>query len=287
MVAWVFDREREQSPPYTPIFGFHLVSKGDENKENAPGARDGNNDYSVMQFAKDLYHTAVFGDSLLETRAVASLNEIPLKVRVGTLDFDLRNQQKRDVYRDGQLDAAHYFRHKYVGVRDPENMKQILGLVRDAICREMGHHGHLRVNVMCPVDAGTLKIFFSFNMDTEDDHDDRIEFRKGQGACGYCWENLTHVISDLEDAKTSYASVWKMDKYQQRLVRDTLTSLLSVPIFDSTKIDDELDNSLEQAFLGVLNFDSDDRVVDEFREPRVLVRANECANLVAKMMTQR
>ena len=237
--AWVFDRERETSPPLTPTFGFRLVTSLVNQKQSEP----------FPQFLIDLFHTSVFGDNSLETRAVANLHQIPLRVRIGPLDFSMSPQTRDDIYRDGKNDARDYFQGKYVGPRDPADMKRILRTAHRAMQGEMGRQGHLRVNVMRPVDRNTLKVVYCHNMDSDDDYDDAIEFPKGRGACGLCWDRLDFVLCDLDDAKATYATRWRMTKHQQRLVRHNLKSLLSVPIFDQKAINGESRDSLDRAFL--------------------------------------
>lgn len=285
--AWVFDHERQKSPPMTPTFGFRLVSR------NARGARQtltkepNHQQESPIGFLLDLFQTAVFGDNSLETRAVASLHEVPLRVRVGPLDFQISDQIKDDVYRDGKEDAGEYFRRRYVGPRDPDDMQKILKLLHKVMLQTMQHAGHLRVNVMRPVASDTLKVVYSYNLDEAIDCDDKIEFMKGSGACGLCWSELDYVVADLEDAKSTYATKWKMDKYQQRLVRHQLQSLLSVPIFNKLETRTDSRQRLSNAFLGVLNFDSDDRILPLLTKREVLEAARDCAGLVANMLLSR
>jgi len=285
--AWVFDRERQATPPMTPTFGFRLVSRRTSRASAAPCEEAERRQPWPLRFFLDLFQTAVFGDNALETRAVASLHEIPLRVRVGPLDFQISDQIKDDVYRDGKEDAGEYFRLRYVGPRDPDDIKMILKMVHQVMLQTMGHKGHLRVNVMRPVSPDTLTVVYSHLFDGQDDCDDRIEFQKGSGACGLCWRELNYVIADLEDAKTTYATRWKMDKYQQRLVRNQLKSLLSVPIFKMDRPGPDTPESFEKAFLGVLNFDSDERILGLFTKREVLETARECAGLVARLLLNR
>ncbi|MBB01882.1 MAG: hypothetical protein CMJ47_04480 [Planctomyces sp.] len=168
-------------------------------------------------------------------------------------------------------------------------MKQILQIAASAIRQKMGHDGHLRLNVMLPISSDTLEVVYTFDMDHTEDCDDRLQFRKGCGACGTCWEILDYVICDLADASVTYADQWKMDKYQQRLVRRQLTSLLCVPLFNQKKIRKGGDDpdELRKSFVGVLNIDSDDDILDGFRK---LVQiedslARHCAAMITDRLT--
>jgi GAF domain-containing protein len=80
-------------------------------------------------------------------------------------------------------------------------------------------------------------------MDQREDSDDRLEFRGQSGACSECWETGERMIVDLVDAVTNPR--WKMDRYQQALVRKDLKALLCFPIFYE-----------DGTILAVLNIDS-------------------------------
>lgn len=279
--AWVFDSEKRRMPPFTPTFGFRLIGK-DEGSRVAMGK-----DSPFPDYLTSLFYTSVFGDNALETRAVDNLHEIPLRVRIGPLDFNIQKATKDDVYGDGRHDAQQYFVERYVGPRDPLYVKEILHICHKTMLGVMGYNGHLRVNVMRPINYETLRIVYTFNMDSEDDCDDQLEFRFGVGACGHCWRTLGPVTCDLEDARVTYSSKWKMDKRQQRLVRAGLRSLLSLPVFDPRKLRSSIDAPLRQSFIGVLNFDSDDRILERFADDTVLKTAHLCAGLVAERLSKR
>lgn len=267
--AWVFDSERKDAPPLTPTLGFRLVEPVSAARKRGGTATATPEPESVSLFSHvvDVFETAVFGDNTLETREVATLREIPLRVRIGPLDFEIDDQTKVDVFRDGKNDARDYFRKKsYIWRKSDEYMRTILQLVFGAMRDALGHDGHLRVNVMLPISNDRLQVFYTYNMDSETDYDDRLQFCRGSGACGLCWENLDYVICDLQDAAVTYKDKWRMDKRQQRLVRSSLRSLLCVPLFDQKRLQESGNASsvLRKAFVGVLNFDSDDDLLEKF-----------------------
>lgn len=285
--AWVFDDEREKAPPLTPTLGFRLV-EAVRNNTHSPAAID--ESFSLFSHVGDVFQTAVFGDNTLERRAVATLHELPLQVRIGPLDFQIDKQAKDDVYRDGKSSASDYLRAGHIWRKSDSYMQPYLRVAESAIRNELSHSGHLRLNIMLPVSNDTLQIVYNLNMDGEDDCDDRLHFQRGSGACGLCWEKLEYVICDLVDAAETYQGNWLMDKYQQRLVRRELRSLLSVPMFDQTKVrgsdgDKEL---LEKAFVGVLNIDSDEDLLEDFAN---LVNAESnlakyCAGMISDVLTK-
>jgi hypothetical protein len=247
--AWVFDAEREEAPRFTPTIGFRLV----EQAKNPSSVDDGK--FDVIRHFQDVGFSAVFGDNALETRKVALLSELMIGVKIGVLDFDVSD--KDAVYDSAFRQAQDRFEGIVLRVSD-ERMKQVLKIVDLAIRKELQHEGHLRINVMLPIDNSRLQVAYSFNMDGTLDTDDRLILGRDQGASGACWRDLEAIACNLEEARVTYADVWRMDKYQQCLVRKSLKSLLSVPLFSPNA------NSLEEGFVGVLNFDSDEQLFDSF-----------------------
>jgi len=263
--AWVFDEERLHAGVLTPTLGFTLVEK-------SPGQVADTS--TLLGFAMRLFTTALAGDALLETRQVVNMQTIPLRVRVSTFDFDMAPEVKDDLYNDGWTGATAYFK-KYVGPRDPKEMSLELKMLHSHMQKEIGKGNiHLRVNVALPTGKDRLKILYTYNMD--DDADDRLEFSLDAGATGLCWQTHDFVVCDLIDAKATFQSKYKMSKYQQALVRSELKSLLSVPIFDQGKFSSEkakIDNPL----IGVLNFDSDENLMQVFAKLPIQQAAVECA----------
>jgi NTE family protein len=285
--AWVFDIERRKAPPLTPTFGFRLVEKSRaEGKQNSKTTKE----FSMLTHISDVFQTAVFGDNTLEKREVSTLHEIPLAVRIGPLDFEVSSDVKDDVYRDGKNDARDYFQNNTSAWRKPQElMDGRMGVAYNAIHAALGHPKHLRMNIMLPITNEELQVVYAYKMDDDLDCDDRLAFRRGSGACGLCWETLDYVICDLVDAANSYRDLWKMDKYQQRLVRADLRSLLCVPMFDQSRIRTagEDEDLLRKSFIGVLNIDSDDIILDKMRE---LVSADDkivrsCAAMLSDSLT--
>jgi NTE family protein len=276
--AWAFDREHKDAPLLTPTFGFKLAF--------APIGELGTDSLAKVEstpldFIVGLYQTSVFGDTSLETRRVQNLHEIPLRVRIGPLDFSVDNQTKNDVFRDGK-DSARDFFLNYVGPTDAAKVRRYLKAAHAQMCKTLRHNGHLRVNVIRPVDNDKLQVIYTHNMD--DDCDDRLEFPIGSGACGVCWVRRANVVCDLEDAARTFEVKWRMNKYQQRLVRPSLKSLLCVPICDPSTLTSEGQIASNTTIVGILNFDSDDRITEQFGSPDAQKTASECADLVFTLL---
>lgn len=262
--AWVFDRERTEAGPLARTIGFRLV----EGSQRPALSRGEPKAFSLLQHTKDVAVTAAFGDNTLETRQVGPLYEVPLRVDTGPLDFNIDNEKKTAVYNQAYRDSIDFYRNS--GNAYPlstQAMQKRLGMIELVVRRYIGHDGHLRLNLMLPVTDRKLEVAYTHNMDSDDDCDDRMVFGFGSGACGKCWEELQCIVCNLRDAKRCYADIWKMDKRLQRLVRTSLSSLLSVPLFRSHgfKSIESTVEARQSHFLGVLNIDSDEEIIDELQ----------------------
>ena len=263
--AWVFDEERMKAGALTPTFGFTLVEKNPVQTADMD---------TLLGFTAQLFTTALAGDALLETRQVANLQIIPLPVSVSTFDFDISPNVKDALYNEGLTGATRYF-EKYIGPRDRNEMSAQLKILHAYMQRKIARGDiHLRLNVVMPTHKDRLRILYTFNMDV--DADDRLEFSMDAGSSGLCWQTHDFVVCDLVDAKATFQSKYKMTKYQQALVRRELRSLLSVPIFDQDQFS-ERKAKTEIPLIGVLNFDSDENLLEDFTKVPIQQTAAECA----------
>ena len=106
---------------------------------------------------------------------------------------------------------------------------------------------------------GRLSIRYRYNMDF--DPDDRMDLPIEAGGAGQCFTSRNPIIVDLYRAKREYPR-FLMSKYEQALVRSSLRSLLSVPIFDPLSQGEPSERNV----VGVLNLDSDDLSAEQFGE---------------------
>jgi NTE family protein len=270
--AWLFDAERAQQGPHIPTFGFRLV-------DSSTITNNGSKSKSALaNFMGSLLGTVLSGDPLLETREIENLHEIPLRVTTGTLEFDMEDRRKAGLFDEGYVHADDFFRTP----GSPCNPVPINKGLGEALA--LFRHGteltecHLRINVVIATTRGTLRVTYSFNMDN--DTDDRLEFPAGSGASGVCWNTRLPVTCNLDDAKQTFNSEWRMSKYQQALVKPDLKALLCVPIFAPHLSDVEI----QRKIIGVLNIDSTDDILTVLSDRRAIELAEEIAELVGGMM---
>ena len=219
-------------------------------------------DQSFGGYSATLFTTAVFGDYSLETRKVESLHQIPLRVRVGTLGFEMPPDLRDDVYHDGKESARDFFAG-FIAPRTPENVTGMLKAAHRYMLQELQWANcHLRLGVFRPVPNDKIRLVHTFNHQA-DDCDDKLEFSVGKGVAGACWQERDIVYCDLDDNNKD----WGLDKYQRSHMRRTLTSILCVPMFDQDSIPNTGQPDGSSSLIGILSFDSDERI-REFYGPR-------------------
>ncbi|ODA28084.1 patatin-like phospholipase family protein [Planctopirus hydrillae] len=267
--VWVFDEERKTAPLLTPTFGFRLVER--RNGPLSPKKQDdGQQSPTLMEYLWSVAKAGLFGDNSLETRQVSTLHEILLPVKLLTYDLLADKESIHTAYEAARDATNNYLsRRDTIWKQEPSYISSILTLIANNFRNTYAFSGHLRINIMLPITHDTLKVIYTHNM-SDEDCDDMLELPIGCGAAGHCWSSLRPVVCDLLHAKQVFSDKWKMSKYQQRLVRHDLKSLLSVPLstLTNTQLDDMNidDHTKHRAFRGVLNFDSDEAIVPIFQD---------------------
>lgn len=237
--AWLFDTERGQMGPQIPTLGFRLVVKETPPDQLVEG--------KLFPFLRRLLGVAVTGDPILETRQIDNLREVPLRISASTLDFDMTPPKKVELFGEGYASAFQVFGTPGFPV-EPVRVEKMLAAIVQAIKKGSGRADSLvRACVLCPTTKDTLRVTYSYAMDTSEDTDDLLEMGKGVGASGTCWTSGQLVRVDMTQASTDYDEVWRMTKYQQALVRRDLKALICMPI-----------SSSKGEILGVLSLDSPD-----------------------------
>ena len=179
---------------------------------------------------KRLVGLAVAGDPILETRQIDNLHEVPLKVSVSTLDFNMASAQKVELFGQGYDSALRVFGTPGFPV-EPDRIRKKLSVIVDAIKQLSGiPSAHVRACVICRASEWTIRVSYTFNMESSDDTDDQLEFNTDAGVAGECLRTGRLMSVDMDQAKVEFESRWKLSKYQQALVRKDLKSLICVPI---------------------------------------------------------
>lgn len=245
--TWIFDKERLESEAQLVTIGYKLVNRLESERQKL----------NFFGYLISLVNAALWGDQSLEIRGIENLHSIPLRVSTGTLEFDLDNSKKINLYSEGRDCAALYF-SECVGMRNKVEISKALELaatialsyVQNALPNSKAIH--LRANIFIPTfhDSDMLRLMYSYNMGN--DADDKLLIKVGSGAAGVCFKEGKVVLCDLVKAKSTFETVWKLNKYQQALVRTSLKSLISLPIFQKNTGN----------VLAVLSFDSDDDILE-------------------------
>jgi NTE family protein len=231
--AWVFDQQRKKQKEIVPTFGFRLREV--VNLQTDSNSNDNNSGF--IKFINNFFATIFSGDNVLETREIEDLNLIPINVSANTLDFDLSFNDKRLLYLEGREGGQKFF-YDYLGPKDSDGINTIFEYIEIKVREFLQKQKlHLRINIALPIhpQQDRLRILYPFNM--KRDADDRLILGVGEGCIGNCWKDHKIYCADMSEAKTSFESKWQMSKYQQALVRQSLKSLISLPIFDPRNFD--------------------------------------------------
>ncbi len=258
--AWALDNEAEIQTDITPTFGFRLNPVTSPETNNFPLSKR----KTFYGYAKALIKTAFLGENILEARQVLDLSQIPLTVSVSTLDFDLTNEQKITLYEEGKQCADKFYRLDYIGPKNPSEIDDLFEYLDKAIQAIIQKPNvHLRINLALPIEPNRKKLRILYRRNMEEAYDDRLVLGIEQGAIGRCWQLKDTVLVDMDDAKETFKIKWSMTKYQQRLVRDDLKTLVSIPVFEP-KILDKGSSKGEDNVLAVLSIDSDEDLAADF-----------------------
>jgi NTE family protein len=271
--VWIFDdaRRRRRADP-TPIIGFRLLERAETPQEQR---------VSPLRFARSLLETALNANVEIHARGIDDLYTFPLEVNVSTYDFDLSAARKQALYESAKQQAG-YKLLKNLAPRDPRVLAMMLKEASELFINHSGFNRHLRTNLALLTSRETLKIVAGHNMD--EDADDRLEFELDVSACGECWTRHDLVVLDVGSYLRSRAPIPGLSKYQQALVRPTLSTILSVPVFDPARFSSAREDVFNP-LVGILNFDSDDASVPEFMGAASAARA--AAVLCGEILTAR
>ena len=275
--AWVFDKERNGFRISIPTIGFRLV----EDKRS-------NEIADISAFGKAVLATGLGGYKGLQTRAIENLIEISIPTKgISFIKLDLSSQE-RDLLLASGKSAAHESLSKPPRPKPPQRVVRLpLKAACNAIKAVVGADKHLRANVFLPSGRGKIKIFYQFNMD--EDQDREFEIDMDAGVTGRCWNERKIQLVDLADVSRManqdpdyLMKEWKFRPQEQAVVRRSLQSLLSVPIFDPRDYDSSTNTG---TLIGVVNFDSDNTIEDiGFNREEVVEIAKHHAEVIAHLL---
>lgn len=265
--AWLFATNLLRIDPgevFVPVFGVELQDKG----ETAASETEG-----LFGLGKDLVTTAIAGSKKLETRDMRRLLPIEVPVTIKSYAFKLSEEQRLVTYQEGKAATDKFFRENIHAV-SPILMRPYLADAHAKMIQVLesllGRESlHLRVNVMArvPPDEAVqesdwlksqqIEILYHYGMDL--DPDVLIAFGRDEGGVGACYVEREIQVIDLEWTREAYP-VYSMTAIQQALVRRTLKSLMCIPIYSL----DGLTITEDTPIIGILNFDSDEDVLEMF-----------------------
>lgn len=253
--AWVFDDQRAALGGFVYTLGFRLHNAL-QTAEVRPWKK------SLKNYLSDL-STVFFGDSLLQIREIEDLHLIPIKVSASTLDFDLDAPARRHLFNDGYVAALTFFK-QFKGRKNESTITTLLKILhRESLDLLNKDVRNLRINIALPVEPMRRKIRVVYSYNMELDNDDRLELKIDGGAMGRCWNTRAPVLVDMANVDANLDE-WKMTKYEQALVRKSVKTLVSIPIFDREVLD-RVRRGENNEPLGILNIDSDSNLLEDFK----------------------
>jgi predicted acylesterase/phospholipase RssA/FMN phosphatase YigB (HAD superfamily) len=256
--AWLFFDEINQDKA-TPILGFELVDKTKAGKK-----------LDLFGYFRALLGTAISGKKRIEVRGLDNIYTVSIPVVAQTFDFDMKPEDMKGTYKEG-YEAVKAFFPETVQLVTQRQIAPYLFTAYEEMLAGIGRSVHLRVNVMDRTSLGRIAIRYRFNMDF--DSDDFMDFPDDAGAVARCYKERATQLVDLDRARRGFAD-YNMSKYNQALVRQSLKSLMTVPMFNPRGGD-----VTKRPLIGVLNFDSDDASLEDFARQSKL--AVDLARMVA------
>jgi hypothetical protein len=249
--VWIFEDARRKRSEPTATIGFRLSEVTDAPVDSQS---------SPIHFARALLETALNANIEIHARGIDDLYTFPIEVNASTYDFDLSADRKHAIYQSARQQAGFLFLRD-VAPRNPPVLSLMLKEAADLFAKTSGLTVHLRANLILPTSRGTLRIITGYNM--EGDADDRLEFEIESSACGESWTKQKIVVFDIGVYLRAKTRIPGLTKYQQALVRPTLSTIMSIPIFDGVH-GNQAPSSPVKPLIGILNFDSDAATVAQF-----------------------
>lgn len=256
-----YEREHYEDPP-VPIVGFSL---------SAPDTREHGaySPTSLFPYIRHIINAALQGSQGTANRFLEDEVIIPLESPLDMLAFDADWEMFRRSREAGRVSANNHLR--FILKIKPDRIENELKIIRTNTLKLLNKlrikNGKprlekIRVNLIRPFGTHSLRVMESLDM--AEDADDRLILdRRGRGSATAFRERGLRVFrfgNNQSKPELDY-----MTKYERALVRNSVKTVICVPIFKkSTAWDiDEVDRP-EPA--GVLTIDSDDTIYKEFQD---------------------
>jgi hypothetical protein len=267
---WVFaeeklNYERTQMPKSkVPILAFSLVDAGEPQMDASVSSRP-------LDYFSNVARSAVFGGQEVSKLFVNDLIPVPMPIGLRTTQFDFSMRTAVDEYQRAYATAALVLA---TAIRVKPNLaRRELGKFHHEV-RLLIHSAHpeivkkpLRVCIICKFGASSFRVMQSFNMD--DDADDRLVFGNAVTGAPVAFRRRSPAFLDLSPGKRSAAQGF-MTKYERALLRGSLRSAISFPIFRDDAAWEIADASQRPEPIGVVSVDSDEDLEPIYADKELL-----------------
>jgi predicted acylesterase/phospholipase RssA len=249
-----------------PVIGFSLAAPPPSDEATAQPI-------AFTDYLLRLVYAALQGSQATTARFIDDVFIIPIHSPLDMLAFDADWQSFRDSRVAGADSANNQLR--FILDTKPDRILKELVETRDKALRRLNRirkgaskspvH-RIRVNLIRPFGTHSLRVMESLDM--EHDADDRLLLdRRGRGAAVAFRKRGLRIFrmgADFEKPGLEY-----MTKYERALVRQTVKTVICVPIFaENTAWTLEEPDRPEPA--GILTIDTDDELFDEFQDGRLV-----------------
>jgi hypothetical protein len=245
-----------------------------ENRDGATAARRRRrplNPSAFEQHLRDIVRTSLEGSQNLSHRFVEDLVVVSLETSLGLLDFDAAWEDLRDSFLDGQECADRHLRRALIAKPDRvrAELKRIEAVVRNRLNRRRRRRGlpavgKLRANLVERYGQRMFRVTHAYNMDL--DADDRLPLDTQARGAPHAFRTRTLVLARIGAGASSRRSV--MTKYERALVRQTVDTLICVPVFANEGAWRRRASSRPEP-AGVFCLDSDVDLSDDFNDPQI------------------
>ncbi len=258
--------EKERSLDGSTVMAFDLEAA----RKNQPVP------YGMKQFCGDLLATALESGELLVRELLRGVHHVRIAIPEGidTLDFAIPVATREALFNAGYKATAAYIRRivpqwqqansDIEALQASHAPPRIVVPVLKAAAGELERTTkaeNVRVQVMLPTGHGYRVVTYSYNMDNDADLEMMLEMEAG--CTGRSWTERKPIFADLEEAKKSFETRWKMTKAQQNRIPAGRRAMCSFPIFEKVI---GMHNEKDWRMIGTLSFDSSSRLQDVWKD---------------------